>query len=105
MAFTADAVEHSSIVEAGTELQITTPKEFALAMKAEDIQKMLRQMGSKPLRVKVTIGEVAAGQTAPLESKSSKEEEVEQRALSNPEVQRFREVFGGEVRTIRNLKE
>ena len=27
------------------------------------------------------------------------------RALENPEVQRFREVFGGEIRAIRNLKE
>ena len=27
------------------------------------------------------------------------------RALANPEVQRFREVFGGEVRKVRNLKE
>jgi hypothetical protein len=27
------------------------------------------------------------------------------RALANPEVQRFREIFGGEVRKVRNLKE
>ncbi len=26
------------------------------------------------------------------------------RALENPEVQRFRDLFGGEVRTVRNLK-
>ncbi len=28
-----------------------------------------------------------------------------ERALAHPEVQRFRELFGGEVRTVRNLKE
>jgi hypothetical protein len=33
------------------------------------------------------------------------EEEVAGRALGNPEVRRFREVFGGEVRKVRNLKE
>jgi len=27
------------------------------------------------------------------------------RALANPEVQRFREIFGGEVRKVRNLKD
>ena len=33
------------------------------------------------------------------------EDEATGRALANPEVQRFREVFGGEVRKVRNLKE
>jgi hypothetical protein len=38
-------------------------------------------------------------------SPAVREGEAEARALSNPEVQRFREVFGGEVRKIRDLKE
>ncbi|HZT30715.1 MAG TPA: DNA polymerase III subunit gamma/tau [Bryobacteraceae bacterium] len=105
MPFTADAIEHSQVAEGGGELQITTPREHSLALKAEDVQKVLRQMGGKPLRVKILIGEVAAGDTAPLESKAKQENELAERALSNPEVRRFREVFGGEVRAIRNLKE
>jgi len=36
MTFTADAIEHSEVVESGGELQFTTPKEFSLAMRAED---------------------------------------------------------------------
>ncbi len=36
---------------------------------------------------------------------NNSDEEVTGRALANPEVQRFREVFGGEVRKVRNLKE
>jgi len=36
---------------------------------------------------------------------AAKEDEVTERALAHPEVQRFRELFGGEVRTVRNLKE
>jgi hypothetical protein len=47
-------------------------------------------------------GEPAAPLT-PAAGKS--EDEVTARALANPEVQRFREVFGGEVRKVRNLKE
>lgn len=105
MPFTADAIEHSRVVENASELQITTPREHSLAMKAEDIQKVLRQMGAKPLKVKVTFGEVAAAETVPLETKTKKEDEAVERALANPEVQRFRELFGGEVRTVRNLKE
>ena len=33
------------------------------------------------------------------------EDEATSRALANPEVQRFQEVFGGEIRKVRNLKE
>ena len=41
----------------------------------------------------------------PLQKPAVKEDEVTERALSHPEVQRFRELFGGEVRNVRNLKE
>jgi hypothetical protein len=34
-----------------------------------------------------------------------KEDEVTGRALAHPEVQRIREMFGGEVRAVRDLKE
>ena len=40
---------------------------------------------------------------APLKTETG--DDVTGRALANPEVQRFREVFGGEVRKVRNLKE
>ena len=33
------------------------------------------------------------------------EDETSARALANPEVKRFQEVFGGQIRTVRNLKE
>ena len=37
MAFTADAVEHSEITEAGNVLQFVTPKELLLSMKPVDL--------------------------------------------------------------------
>ena len=37
--------------------------------------------------------------------RTATEDEATSRALANPEVQRFREVFGGEIRKVRNLKE
>ncbi len=57
---------------------------------------------------KFIIGDVAASPApiaAAAAAQSRDEDEVTGRALANPEVQRFREVFGGEVRKVRNLKE
>jgi len=104
MAFTADAIEHSEIQQSEGELRFTTPKEFQLAMKEADINAAVKQVMGKPLRIKVAIGEVA-GQEPVTSAPAAREEDVSRRALSNPEVQRFRDLFGGEVRTVRNLKE
>jgi hypothetical protein len=103
MPFTADAVEHSRVTEAGNVLEFVTPKEFMLAMRAEDISKAVQRISSRPLKIKVTAGEVAPAEKA-VASAGQKPDDAAQRALENPEVQRFREVFGGEVRAVRDLK-
>jgi hypothetical protein len=36
---------------------------------------------------------------------SASEDQATSRALAHPEVRRFQEVFGGEIRKVRNLKE
>jgi DNA polymerase-3 subunit gamma/tau len=105
MSFTADAIEHSLVVEANNEIQITTPKDFSLAVTQADIDKAVRQVLGRPMKLKLMVGEVAAQAAAPVASKTANEDEVTERALENPEVRRFRDVFGGEVRTVRNLKE
>jgi len=108
--FTADAVENSRVAETAGELQFTTSKEFKLALREEDLRAALRHIAdvrggtfARPLRIKINLGEV--GEPAAPIASSDKEDDVSARALSNPEVQRFREVFGGEVRKVRNLKE
>ena len=108
MTFTADAVENARIVESNGELQFTVTKADSLALKPDDIQKALRHMGAKPQRVKVTVGDPGTAAQAPIAKAAppaEEEDDVTNRALANPEVQRFREVFGGEVRKVRNLKE
>jgi len=103
MAFTADAAEHSDFSFHEGELRILTPKEFKLSMVPEDLQKAIQHAGMTAPRIKIAFGEVNA---APELAKAAlTEDEVTRDALANPEVQRFREVFGGEIRTIRNLKE
>jgi hypothetical protein len=105
MPFTADAVENSRIVEVSGELQFTTSAAYKLALRQDDISKALKHLDARPLRIKVTVGDIGQ-QAAPIAAPSkSDDDEVTNRALSNPEVQRFREVFGGEVRKVRNLKE
>jgi hypothetical protein len=56
----------------------------------------------RPLRVKIATGEAPPPGPA---AAGGSNDEVTGRALANPEVQRFREVLGGEVRKVRNLKE
>ena len=101
MKFTADAVEHSQVSESAGALQFVTPREFRLSMKAEDIQKALSKLGAPPLKIKITFGEPAAVPATTRED----EDELTKRALAHPEVQRFRETFSGQVRTVRDLKE
>jgi len=106
MAFTADAIEHSEVTEANGELRFTTPREFSIAMKEADINQAVRQIIGKPLKIKVTIGDVAAqNQEKVAAAPAAQEDDVSRRALANPEVQSFRDLFGGEIRTVRNLKE
>ncbi len=103
MPFTADAVEHSRVTETGNVLEFVTPKDFMLAMRAEDISKAVQRVSSRPFKIKVTAGDVAPAEKAAAPA-DQKLEDAAQRALANPEVQRFREVFGGEVRAVRDLK-
>jgi DNA polymerase-3 subunit gamma/tau len=110
MPFTADAIESSRVVENGGELQIFTTKAFSLALKPDDLAKAIRRIGDKQLRPRIIIGAAAPqgddAAPAPIAvASSASEDEATARAMANPEVQRFRELFGGEIRKVRNLKE
>jgi DNA polymerase-3 subunit gamma/tau len=103
MPFTADAVEHSQVTEAGSVLEFITPKEFSLAMRAEDISNALQRVSQRSFKIKITLGE-SASHGPPIATPPPEPDEVARRALENPEVQRFRDIFGGEVRAVRDLK-
>jgi DNA polymerase III subunit gamma/tau len=110
MPFTADAIENARVVENAGELQVFTTKAYSLALRQEDLNKAVRHLGERPLRVRVVVGapggETSAEPVTPLAvAPPAVEDEATVRALANPEVQRFREVFGGEIRKVRNLKE
>jgi len=109
MPFTADALENSSVTEANGELRVVTSKAYKLALSEDDLRKALNHLPSAPpLRIKVVVGEVQQ-QESPIASRpaatSSEEDEATRRALANPEVHRFQEVFDGKIYKVRNLKE
>jgi hypothetical protein len=56
------------------------------------------------MRVKITLSDGEVEAQAPI-ARSQQKEDVQVRALQHPEVKRFLELFGGEVRQVRNLKE
>jgi DNA polymerase-3 subunit gamma/tau len=104
LTFSADALAQSEAKLINNELQITAPKQFQLDLGRDEILTALRHLGHPTLRFKVNFGEVKSAPVA-IQKPAAKEDEVTERALAHPEVQRFRELFGGEVRTVRNLKE
>ena len=103
--FTADALESSRVVEVNGELQITTTRANKLAMRDEELRKAVAQCSPKPMRIKVMVGDPGETQAPMAPVASSSEEDATRRALSNPEVQRFQELFDGKIYKVRNLKE
>ena len=106
MAFTADGVEHSTVAASDSVLRFTTPEEFRLGMKPDDINQAVRRILGRPMKIEIVSGNAPAPGPAPSTIiRKAPESETSARALANPEVKRFQEIFGGQVRTVRNLKE
>ena len=102
--FSADAVSQSDVAMVNNELVITTTKQFQLDLGRNEVMEALKHLGQAGLRFKIVFGEVKAA-PAVVRKPTAQDDEVTERALNHPEVQRFRELFGGEVRNVRNLKE
>jgi DNA polymerase III subunit gamma/tau len=101
----ADAVENATIEIAGAELAVVTAKSYALYFNDAGFESAVREVFGRPLRIKVTVGDAAPPAPAIHLALSAGEDQATSRALAHPEVRRFQEVFGGEVRKVRNLKE
>ncbi len=102
MPTTADAVEHSQITESSGKLTFVTPEDYRLYMNEKDILKIVQKAAGRSMRFEVAFGTPDAA-SAPL---AKKPDDVSERALAHPDVQRFRELFpDSQVRAVRNLKE
>jgi DNA polymerase III subunit gamma/tau len=103
---TADAVEHSAITFTGAELVFTSSRIYGMAVKGDsELPRIVQRLAGRPVRITIKQGE-AATSAAPLATATAADTDLEQRALSHPEVQRFRELFpDAQVRDVRNLKD
>jgi DNA polymerase-3 subunit gamma/tau len=105
----ADAVENARIAISGADLNVVAPKSYALYFNDRAMADAAREVFGRPLRLKFATDEAgepaSPGPGGAPPAAGNIEEETAARALANPEVQRFREVFGGEIRKVRNLKE
>jgi DNA polymerase-3 subunit gamma/tau len=108
-AFLADAVEHSSITEAGPEIRFEGPREFAMTMRDATLKAAIEALVGRSVRITFTAG--GGNGPAPSSKQTAatlapNDDEITRAALANPEVQRFQELFpGSQVRTVRNLKD
>jgi DNA polymerase-3 subunit gamma/tau len=101
----ADAVENARFTVSAADLAIVTTKSYEIYFKDRVFEQAVREVFGKPLRIKIVVGEAgpAAAPIAP--AAAAGEDQATSRALAHPEVRRFQEVFGGEIRKVRNLKE
>ncbi len=102
--FSADAMLQSNAALVNNELIINAPKACQLDLGREEVSKALKQLGYPALRFKVVFGDVQPA-AAPVKPVAPPKDDATERALNHPEVQHFRDLFGGEVRNVRNLKE
>ncbi len=106
MKFTADAVAQSEVVEADGEIRITAPEEFRMALNERDLTAALKAMGERPRKFRIAFTSAQPQSSPAPRAAGAVEEEAMRRALSHPEVQRFREEFpDSAIRVARNLKE
>ena len=102
--YSADAVENSSVEEAGSEVIFVTPRAYGLSMKGPEIGKALNELLGRSVKIKLTVGDPAA--TADIVKAAKPPGEAEARAMADTEVKRFQELFpGSEVRQVRDLSD
>jgi DNA polymerase-3 subunit gamma/tau len=104
LTFTADAISHAEVTANGSEITVKLPPEFKLMTKVGELQQAAQKQQLGAVRFKLLFGDVSAPGSA-VSPKPQPENQLSERALAHPEIQRFRETFGGEVRAVRNLKE
>ena len=90
----------------GAELTFTTPKIYRCAMKGDELEPggAAHRWASRWDQDQRSEKRLRRSSRRSKPPKAPEDEAVE-RALAHPEVKRFQELFGGQVRAVRNLKE
>ncbi len=104
LTITGDAIARSRVGESGGELELTAPKEYALALRGSDLEKVVRKAAGRARKIKVNFAETGA--SAQPATHVEGDEQLKARALSDAAVQHFLSAFpDAELREVRNLKE
>jgi hypothetical protein len=109
--FTADNVEAGQVSVSDAEVTIVASKDACamLSMSEAQLRQAAQRAFGRALRIKLVAGTPPPQSTnAPSATRrqNAPDEELLERALADPTVSRFREVFpDAEVRQVRNLKE
>jgi hypothetical protein len=110
--FIASTVQHAKIEESGGEvvLHVTAEDRTTLEFDWKTVEEAVRAAAGRPVRVKLgsdlaetevvrNVSSDAADEPSPVENEAS------QRALEDPDVKTFQQLFPGQVREVRNLRE
>jgi DNA polymerase-3 subunit gamma/tau len=105
--FSADAIQHASIEQKGSDLIVRASKMRLMSLKDPKIADVAAKLLGKPIRIKTEVDD-NINATSVIATAQSKEvrDDIRERALSHPTVKRFQELFpDAQVRTVRNLNE
>ncbi|MDR3717653.1 MAG: DNA polymerase III subunit gamma/tau, partial [Bryobacteraceae bacterium] len=102
-----DAVRNSDIVESPGAVEFVTTKVQSMGLRGADFEKIVAQAAGHGVKVKITLTETAtAAANAASAAASAEADAASKRALADPAVQRFQELFpDSKVRGVRDLKE
>ena len=102
-----DAVRNSEIVEAPGSVEFITTKTQAMGLRGADFERLVAQAAGHAVKVKITLTEAATAAASAVSAAAGAEADAaSERALADPAVQRFQELFpDSKVRGVRDLKE
>ena len=108
--FSLDAVRKSEIVETAGQVEFIATAMEAMSLRSADFEKSVSLAAGKPVKVKLTIAQNAPSapvQPTPVAAEAPADDtELTRRALANPEVRRFQELFPeSKVRGVRDLSD
>jgi len=102
--FSADAVQNARVMESAGGVKFLAPREFVRPLQSRDIAAALNAVLGRMARIEVVQDDSIVEAKAAALKPSQDDEATRERALENPQVQRYREIFKDAViRGVRDL--
>ncbi len=102
--FSADAVQNARVMESAGGVKFLAPREFVRPLQSRDIAAALNAVLGRMARIEVVQDDSIVEAKAAALKPSQDDEATRERALENPQVQRYREIFkDAVVRGVRDL--